>query len=617
MGILRWFAEADTTITNAYKADLSARGVKANMGIADALEVFVLHGQAAKSGSDSKELARILIRFNVEKLRDSLVAGDVPLPNATNAPKYILRLFNAKHPETLPRNFTLSLHKSLVSWDEGSGLDMSEYSDIGAASWTNRLISAGSSGTGTITVQANPSTAITVTVDDETYTITPGGSAPLTATAIHTALNGPSDKVTTAVDGAKVTLTSRTAGELGNYRFAASATTGTFETSGYYLAGGSDYTAWTSGGNSTANDINVGNYTGTGTTTGSGSDAIGSVTFSTGEEDIELDVTTYIQDLVWNSGALVSLSQAKTNNTGILIKVIDENIVSSVYTKKFFARSSEFFFKRPCIEARWNSSEKDQRSNFYAEDSLLTNAQNANSIYLYNSVGGERANYTLGGSSLFVRFYSDPDYTQPISIKDGNNSFSAAAFATTTNSTTGVYGASVVLDTKSSMVYDKWYVASAGGAAEATWTVVYSGSIRINQRELAVSQKKEKYIFNITNLKNSYSRTEKPRFRVYTRLKDWSPTIYTKARKSLESKIVDNVYFKIFRVVDDEVVFGYGRGTTGVSNNQTLLSYDAEGSYFDFDMSLLEAGYMYGIRLMTSIDGVLTEQKEIFKFRVD
>ena len=85
----------------------------------------------------------------------------------------------------------------------------------------------------------------------------------------------------------------------------------------------------------------------------------------------------------------------------------------------------------------------------------------------------------------------------------------------------------------------------------------------------------------------------------------------------MENKIVDNVYFKIYRVVDDLEIFGYGNGTTGTNNNQTLLSYDTEGSYFDFDMSLLEEGYMYGIRFMTSINGELREQKEIFKFRVD
>ena len=70
-------------------------------------------------------------------------------------------------------------------------------------------------------------------------------------------------------------------------------------------------------------------------------------------------------------------------------------------------------------------------------------------------------------------------------------------------------------------------------------------------------------------------------------------------------------------MVDGKDVLGYGIGTSGTNNEHTLVSYDALGSYFDFDMSLLEKGYMYGIKLMFSINGELREQEEIFKFRVD
>ena len=85
----------------------------------------------------------------------------------------------------------------------------------------------------------------------------------------------------------------------------------------------------------------------------------------------------------------------------------------------------------------------------------------------------------------------------------------------------------------------------------------------------------------------------------------------------MENHVIDKVYYKVFRVTDDEELYGYGIGTSGANSNHTLLSYDEEGNYFDFDMSLLESGYMYGIRFMTSVDGELREHKEIFKFRVD
>jgi len=40
MAIKRYFATADSTITNAYKPDLATRAYDANMGLADSLEVL-------------------------------------------------------------------------------------------------------------------------------------------------------------------------------------------------------------------------------------------------------------------------------------------------------------------------------------------------------------------------------------------------------------------------------------------------------------------------------------------------------------------------------------------------------------------------------------------------
>ena len=63
MAIKKYFANADNTITNAFRASLQSRGVDANMGAADVLETFSIYGQAS---SGSTELSRILINFPVE-----------------------------------------------------------------------------------------------------------------------------------------------------------------------------------------------------------------------------------------------------------------------------------------------------------------------------------------------------------------------------------------------------------------------------------------------------------------------------------------------------------------------------------------------------------------------
>ena len=49
MGIKRYFASKDNTITNAFAENLTTRGTGSNMGAADILETFVIHGQTSAS----------------------------------------------------------------------------------------------------------------------------------------------------------------------------------------------------------------------------------------------------------------------------------------------------------------------------------------------------------------------------------------------------------------------------------------------------------------------------------------------------------------------------------------------------------------------------------------
>ena len=65
MAIKRYLANADNTITNAFKSDLNTRGTGSNMGQADVLEVFSIYAQASTT---SVELSRVLIQFPVSEI---------------------------------------------------------------------------------------------------------------------------------------------------------------------------------------------------------------------------------------------------------------------------------------------------------------------------------------------------------------------------------------------------------------------------------------------------------------------------------------------------------------------------------------------------------------------
>ena len=61
MSIKKYYATADTTITNAYKEDLQTRGTGSNMGLSDSLEVFTIYNQVSYSASASTALTKSAI----------------------------------------------------------------------------------------------------------------------------------------------------------------------------------------------------------------------------------------------------------------------------------------------------------------------------------------------------------------------------------------------------------------------------------------------------------------------------------------------------------------------------------------------------------------------------
>ena len=124
MAIKRYIATKDNTITNAYKTDLSTRATGSNMGGADVLETFSIYAQAS---SGSTELSRILIKFPVSDITTDRSNSVIPGSGSVN---FYLRMFNARHAETLPRNLKLVVSAiASGSWDEGHGMDMDEYTD--------------------------------------------------------------------------------------------------------------------------------------------------------------------------------------------------------------------------------------------------------------------------------------------------------------------------------------------------------------------------------------------------------------------------------------------------------------------------------------------------------
>ena len=576
MAIKRYFATADSTITNAYKPNLTTRAFDANMGLADSLEVFTIYGQES---STSREKERIVIKFPADTIKEDFDAGEFP-----DTAKFYLRLFNVEHTGTTPKDFNLEVYKLSKRFDEGTGLDMEDYTDDGVVNWlTASLDKIPASGSFTITTNPTAGAVFTASVGTYEVSTTAAATSNGTATNLETALNGNSN-ITSLVSISRnlnvVSLVALTSGSVGNSIAISidptgSDTTGALTGSGDSLAGGTDYTLWDTPG---------------GDTTGS---ALGSAYFETGDEDMTVDITSEV--LTWLTSS--------SNDKGLLIRHttrVETEITQSYYTKKFSARGSEFFFSRPVLEVRWDSSEQDDRANFYSQSNLFAvgSTYNQNTLNLYNRVFGSLVD--LRGDATLVpsaSFYADADLTDQLTPES----------VTVTREATGSYKAIVELSTTASTVYEKWTHPTTSSI------VFFSGSFDVRQRIASNTNKQNQYVINITNLQDKYSTDETARFRLFTRLKDWSPTIYTVANSDIETEIIKSAYYKVFRVVDNLDIIDFGTGSV----EYTKLSYDKDGSYFDLDINMFEEGYAYGIQFSFFINGKYVDQPEVFKFRVE
>ena len=518
MAIKRYFATKDNTITNAFKVDLSTRATDSNTGLSDILEIYSVYGQASSSSGLTSELSRILLEFDISALSSDRTAGSIP---ASGSVSFYLKMFNARHGQTLPYNYYVEVKAvtGSTAWEEGYGLDMDGYTD-------------------------------------------------------------------TAVNGTGSTWLS---------------------------ASSADSDGWSTAG---------GDYANPNTDLSSSFEQY----FDTGVEDLEIDITTLVEQWI-NSGGNV-LGSKSNYGVGVMLSSSHETESRSFYTKKFFARGSEFFFKRPVLEARWDSRDRDNRGNFIYSSSLATADENLNKVYLYNYFRGQLRNIPgVGTGNIYVSLFSgSSDDSAPSGsalelVVDSTHVTHANRNTVITGSysSTGIYTASVALTAASTpltTVYDVWFSGSDSIADATAASVQYhTGSITpstVDSYEIAPS---DKYVTNITNLKSVYSTSETARFRVFVRAKDWCPTIYNVASRAAENTEIESGSYKVFRVVDELDVVPYGTG----SDLHTAMSYDMSGNYFDLDMSMLKEDYMYGIKFTyyNNSIGDWVEQPEVFKFRVE
>ena len=622
MAIKKYTAVKDNVISTALKANLSSSAKASNMGSSDILEIFSIFGQA---NSASIEKSRVLVQFPINEISADRDASRIPEVGSVN---FVVRIGNAEHGQTTPEIYDLSAHTLLQPWNEGYGLDMEEYRDAGASNWISRSQGLVWNNTGSDFVNTQRVTYEQIPLHYTQSFTSPTQDIEIDATGL----------IEEWIKGHKATAVAAS----GGVTFHSSSKPANNSWIQLYSYGGKKRKFVFTHTNSTGSSADGTVYVLTGATTARTvvNFTASVLTHFAGEIHCTASETHKVKFIQLTAGfpGNTQISQSNTlknftafsssfaggvgaQNYGFLLKLSgtyeDSSRERSFYTKKLFSRSSHHFFERPIIEARWDKSIKDDRYYVFRSSSLAPQADNLNTIFLYNKQRNGLVDLPDTGSHLLVQLYpSIGSGISPVTlpVDHTNVNTGATTYITASRHEKGIYKATFSCDNTGSTFYDVWQKSTGNGGSRIYTALVTGSGFTLKDLSAGFYFDDPKYNIKITNLKPAYSVDEKITFRVYMRNKNFQPNIYTVASNTAPVHFFRNGYYRLDRVADNHNVIAYSTGSTP---SYSSLSYDVSGSFFDLDMSILEPNYLYQISFLQKDGNNYIEQKEKFKFRVD
>ncbi len=673
MSIKKYFATKDNCINNKFKdSSLSVRNTGSNIGAADILEVYSYYN---RNSLGSAEIGRTLIEFPVSQISADRTAGLIP---ASGSVTFKFKLHNARHFYSLPYGYDMEVAALSASWEEGIGIDALNYADltrdVSGSNWMNannssasataaiKIVNGTRNGVGGLDDGSPPAFTLTSTDGTErTYQFQYGGSYANGASAGGTTVRWYGTGETATTQGGYATLLKTaiegSAGHNGKLTVTLSTDTNANDTltitqneAGY--GGNTTIPAITNGNTSdvtinggivkTSFDGGAGQWTRPGGDFYSDSSSSFTQRIADGTEDLDVDITPLVEQ--WIGSIAGGSAGGNKNNYGLVVKLHGDHepyfdtatgkdevdsadaktgvllnatgSKKSYFTKMFFARGTEHYYKRPTIEAQFDNSTKDDRNRFYISSSVKESfSDNFSRLYFYNSHNGRLVDIK-GASNQYPTislYYSSGSV--PEGSKRGFLVGPADSDAVTSKQASrhskGIYYVDIavtggVVNSTYPYLVDVW---SYGNEELLTGSAITP--IKTTFAHLGVN---ENYVVSMPNLLPEYRNDQKARLRLYTRKKKWSPNIYSVAKSKPESHVIVSGSYRVLRAVDDYEVQTHGTGSVKYSE----MSYDGDGNYFELDMGNYESGYQYIIKFAfyDEYTEKYQEQPYNFKFRV-
>lgn len=322
--------------------------------------------------------------------------------------------------------------------------------------------------------------------------------------------------------------------------------------------------------------------------------------FSTGEEDLNVDVTRIVSGVLSNqipdSGFRISFTSSQETDS------------KTRFVKRFASRNITNTAKRPKLIVTYNDVISDQ--------SQLFEFNTSGSVFLNSYTRGVAANL-LSGSSLDSLTGNN---CVVVKLQSGSITrvFSGSQYKIGQMPVTGVYKASFLVNSFDADINSYLTGTNANGLEfglkwlSTDQTVQFAtGTLNIFKRETTYfTQTPERYFVNITNMRASYKSDEKIRFRMF--IENFNkPIIYVKTPLENIGVIVDKCFYRIRDFESDDVIIPFHDPGTQTSN-------DYSSHYFDLYMSSLPRGrtYTFDFKILNKGQEIIINDVAA-KFRVE
>lgn len=323
-------------------------------------------------------------------------------------------------------------------------------------------------------------------------------------------------------------------------------------------------------------------------------------TFSTGEEDLNVDVTRIISGVLANqlpdSGFRISFTGSQESDT------------KTRFVKRFASRNTTNTAKRPKLIVTYNDVISDK--------SKMFEFNTTGSIFL-NSFSRGVASNLVSGSSL-TRLTGDNCLVVKLQSGSISRVFNASQHKVGNTAISGIYSSSFLVNSFDSDI--RSYLTGSGANSlvfgvkwlSADQTVQFAtGALEVSNPDTTYfTQTPERYFINITNMQGYYKSDEKVRFKMF--IEDFTrPVTFVKTPIENTGVIVEKCLFRVRDFESDDIIIPFHDPGTRVSNDSTT-------HYFDFYMSSLPKGrtYTFDFRISTKGRSIVINDVAA-KFRVE